>query len=192
MMTATDPEVLLAWMEKRRGAISIRDISDAAPRPFRRRAAANVALAALIEGGEIIEVSARPRSFRVSARFGPKPGSAPGPKLCHLSVQSERIPASDISDLLDAAVAQHRQAGRSEPAALILGAADVRDGLRRDPQHAPVPNAFGLCQHCGRKLEADHAELLHGIRVHLACTLKYRNAVDRQLNALLADALDVV
>ncbi len=206
MTGAVDSVVLLTWMRKRDSVITGRDISDSGPRSFRRRAAAETALAALMETGEIIEVSSRPRAFRVVLPKQPMGEFPPPTSLAReipeqTTLNGKHIQGSQVGefpplsrsatrDRLDAAIAQHRQAGRSLPAALILAAADVRDGMRRDPHHAPKPHAYGRCQHCDGDIEGGYAELLHGVRVHVGCVLRYRNAVDRQMDEIIVAALE--
>ena len=59
------PELLLDWMLTRGpGDITARAIGECGPRGLRRKAESDAALAALLAAGSIVEVSARPRTFR--------------------------------------------------------------------------------------------------------------------------------
>ena len=69
----SDTGVLLAWMRTQPGDVCMRAIGENGPRAFRRKADAEPALAALVAAGRLVEVSRRPRAFRVV-----RPGTAPG------------------------------------------------------------------------------------------------------------------
>ena len=54
---------LLAWIAAR-GDVTVRNLSDAAPRQFRRAAAYGPLVAELLASGRLVEICTRPRTFR--------------------------------------------------------------------------------------------------------------------------------
>ena len=68
---------LLAWIAAR-GDVTVRNLSDAAPRQFRRAAAYGPLVAELLASGRLVEICTRPRTFRavdVSNQAAPTPTS---------------------------------------------------------------------------------------------------------------------
>ncbi len=68
---------LLAWIAAR-GDVTVRNLSDAAPRSFRRAAVYGPLVADLLASGRLVEICTRPRTFRavdVPNRVAPAPTS---------------------------------------------------------------------------------------------------------------------
>ena len=102
-----DAEALLGWMAARGpGPITTRTIGDAGPRSVRRKSVMDAATAILIERGDIVEVSSKPRAFRVSAQIGPKLNepSASEIRIKHSQLLAERHDLPDCAASYIAAV----------------------------------------------------------------------------------------
>ena len=129
----SDTGVLLAWMRTQPGDVPLRAIGENGPRAFRRKADAEPALAALVAAGRLVEVSRRPRAFRVV-----RPGTAPGRS------------GSKVLDMLADAAAEHQLRGNAAvgaaheggEGALALGGGGAAGGADFRPEgrvrHEPL------------------------------------------------------
>ena len=142
----SDAIELLGWMRARGPRdITMRAIGDAGPRTTRRRAAADPAIAALIEAGAIVEVMARPRTFRVvdaEAAPGTSAASSPG------------LPSPEAIVVLLADEMADRRQSVPEAAAAYIASADVRSALMAQVREARgLPCSCEVCEAIGREVD---------------------------------------
>lgn len=144
-----DAVELLDWMKARGpGDITMRAIGDAGPRTTRRRAAADPAIAALIEAGAIVEVSARPLAFRVIGAVSDTSAA-----------NSLGLPPAEAMIALLAEEMADRRQNVPEAAAAYIASADVRSALMAQVREARgLPCSCEACEAIGR--EVDDAVML--------------------------------
>lgn len=191
----SDPSSLLAWMRGRGpGDVTARAISDAGPRPFRRRSEADAALAVLIESGAIVEVSARPRVFRIikpvaGIRAAPAGDGMAEPVAEQDPADEAPIPAAEVRALLADRTAHHAAGGRSETASRYMAARDTFEMLRTDARLTPTQITDGRCNVCGQDRDDTFLRVGGRVLVHARCLGEHRAAVAARVDATVLKAL---
>ena len=142
----SDAVELLDWMASRGPSdITMRAIGDTGPRAFRRKVDSDPAIAALIEAGAIVEVTARPRTFRVvEVEAAPDTSAA----------SSLALPSPEaIVALLANEMADRRQSV-PEAAAAYIASADSRSALMAQVREARgLPCSCEACEAIGREVD---------------------------------------